>query len=177
MRTMNVLLNAVSGETTQETEIVENLFSGMPNTGPRPVMHPYGYASRAPKGITNVVGRQGESYSNRFVLGHRDSNRPGDLNVGEVCLYSSDGTTVLKKIYVRSDTIQLGSSSAANNLVLGDLLNDFLSRLLDLIINHTHIGNLGYATSPPLNSADFVAIKATDVTSEIMLSDTQFTEK
>lgn len=94
---LNVILSGVAGTTTKESEDIEQLFPGMATITSRPVMHPYGISSRAPKGTISVVGRQGEHYGNRLVLGHRDKNRP-EVQEGEVFLYNEHGGIIrLKK--------------------------------------------------------------------------------
>ena len=100
-RQVQVILHGETGTNTAEDEDIANLVPGMPTITARPVMHPYGFASRAPAGTIQVIGRVGEHASNRFVLGHRAADRPADLEVGETALYSADGDI----IYVRNGSI------------------------------------------------------------------------
>ncbi len=93
-RALNIILTAQAGSNTVEKETVENLFPGSPSIPKRPVMHPYGFASRAPSKTLSVVAKHGADPSNRIVLGHRDSNRPTDLNDGEAAIYSADGNKI-----------------------------------------------------------------------------------
>lgn len=152
---VQILLHGEVATNTAEVEDIANLVPGMATITKRPVMHPYGFASRATKGTIQVVGRIGEHASNRFVLGHRAKDRPTDLAVGECVLYSADGD----KIYVRngkieqltdehsieadtsskvttpehtviSDSIKLGSEGSSENIPLGQVLKGLLSDLL-----------------------------------------------
>lgn len=95
MRSLNVILTASTGDNSGvETETIENLYPGSPSIPKRPVMHPYGFVSRAPKKTLSVVARHGADATNRMVLGHRDSNRPTDLNEGEAIIYAADGNQI-----------------------------------------------------------------------------------
>lgn len=101
-RQLNVILSGESGDNSDiENETIDNLYPGTPSIASRPVMHPYGLASRAPAGTIQVTAKQGADPSNRMVLGHRDSNRSGlDLDEGEVVLYGADGEVVLTTMKV-----------------------------------------------------------------------------
>lgn len=147
----SVILAGQSGNNTEQTESIANLYPGMNQITERPVNHPYGYASRSTPGTIQVTGRHGEHVGNRIVLGHRDKNKPKDLAVGESVIYSSGGF----KIYLRNDKIQISSENAENPAVLFNELKELLSSILSNIQNHTHTGNQGIETSPPLNEADF----------------------
>ncbi len=136
-RSMNVILAGQTGSTPNvETETLNDLFPGMPAITNRPVMHPYGMASRAPKGTINVVGRHGENFGNRLILGHRDKNRPQDLNEGECVLYNQYG----QKIYVRNQQIQIGSENSEQQAVLGNILAEFLTNVLRAFLDANYIG-------------------------------------
>jgi phage gp45-like len=101
-RQLSAILSGQAGDNSDvETETIDNLFPGSPSIEKRPVMHPYGFASRAPQGTISVTARQGNDPSNRVVLGHRDSLRSGlpeDLGAGDSVIYASDGKTVLARI-------------------------------------------------------------------------------
>lgn len=103
-RQLNIILTAQAGSNDNETETIENLFPGSPSIPERPVMHPYGFASRAPSKTLSVVAKHGADPSNRMILGHRDKNRPTDLEAGEAIIYSEDG-----------NRIKLGSGVTATN--------------------------------------------------------------
>ena len=151
-RQMNIILSALTGESVDvATEKIDQLFPGMPPTDGRPVMHPYGFASRALAGIVNVTARSGEHVGNRMILGHRDKDRPSDLEVGESVIYSNGGL----KIYLRNGKIQIGSENSDNPAVLYNEIKILLELILDHVIAHTHIGNLGFLTGAPQNVADF----------------------
>lgn len=96
-----------------------------------------------------------------------------------------DGHTVLKTLagkkgWITSDTrinLSAGDAEPTENLVLGQVLKAFLSDMLTLIVNHTHVGNQGFSTSPPENASDFSDLKSDPVDNEGILSDLAFTEK
>jgi len=95
------------------TESIDNLFPGCPTVEGRPLAHPYGLVSRAPKGTAQVTARQGEHPSNRLVLLHRDKNRPSVAD-GDVWLYDAHGNQVKLiegKIVMKSNAIELGEGA------------------------------------------------------------------
>lgn len=204
-KAINIILSGQSGENNQETETISDMYPGMPPITKRPIMHPFGFASRAALGTIQVVGKQGEHAGNRLILGHRDKTRPADLVEGETVIYSSDGKTALLRIDVQKAKITIGSKNAAENLVLGktyqEYLVKFLGNLLDTVSKlieerltdstHNHLGFIGIPTSTPIQTADMVAqkvalenlkaqlesLKAEYIDSKIILSDKSFTEK
>lgn len=100
MQMANVILSGQTAATNIENEVgtesIDNLYPGHPTIEKRPVAHPYGYVSRAPKGTGQVVGRQGEHPANRIVLLHRDQNRPA-IGDGDVWLYDNHGNQLQLK--------------------------------------------------------------------------------
>lgn len=99
-----------------------------------------------------------------------------------------------RQVWITSDNkilISKGDGVPTENLVLGQqlklLLVDLITELMDLsqkVAMHTHSGNLGYPTSPPNQSADFITLassldnlKSSPVEDEAILSDLAFTEK
>jgi len=172
-RFLNVVLHGSAGENTAETEDIEELFPGMPTIEARPVMHPYGLVSRAPKGTISVVARIGEHCGNRQVIGHRDKNRP-TVGSGETVLYNQHG----QRIRLEAGKIRIGSDASGDPVVLGTETRQMLSQALAAIISHTHTSSApGAPTSPPLNSAAFSSLKASPVDDGAMLSDLVYTEK
>lgn len=101
-RQLNVILSGSSGDNTKiENETINSLYPGSPQISARPVMHPYGIASRAPVGTIQVTAKQGADAHNRIVLGHRDDLRQGlGIKEGETMIYASDGKTVLATVLV-----------------------------------------------------------------------------
>lgn len=107
-RQMDVILSGSSGENDKVVnEDISNMYPGMPTILSRPVMHPYGYVSRAPANTIQVTGKQGEHVGNRVVLGHRDGDRPTDLKQGESGMYSSE----FYQVRVSNDKIRIGQST------------------------------------------------------------------
>ena len=103
----------------------------------------------------------------------------------KIPLQAVSGDTVVralagKKTHVLSDTAVLlgrGGADPTQPLVLGTVFKTAYSQDLQKTAVHTHIGNLGYKTTPPDNAADFLAIKASPVDDIAMLSDLSKTEK
>ncbi len=97
------------------TESINNSPPGMPTIESRPVAHPYGMVSRAPKDTVQVVARQGDHPGNRIVLLHRDKDRPSLNAAGEVMMYDGFGNQVWMKdgkIVVKLDgTMELGDGA------------------------------------------------------------------
>jgi hypothetical protein len=171
-RQVNIILSGQAGANTVQTETIENLFPAMPSILRRPVMHPYGLVSRAPRGTLSVTARQGEHAGNRLVLGHRDKDKP-QVAVGEVQLYNQFG----QAIYLKNGSVHLGVAAASNPAVVGNELKAMLQELLTLLANHTHIGNVGAPTSPPIQSGQFTSIKSGQVDNNNILSQLVFLQK
>lgn len=171
---VNIILSGSSGVNTTTTENIRELFPGMPTITNRPVMRPWGYASRAPQGTIQVVARQGEHFGNRVVLGHRAKDIPEDLAEGESILYDSTG----RQIRVKDGVIKLGSSASAENLVLGKVFQEMMSTVLQAIAEHVHVTSApGFPTSEPTNASTFTDQKNNPVDNGNVLSDISFTEK
>lgn len=168
-RQMNIILNSETGQTTESTETIQNLFPGMPSIPDRPVSHTYGISSRAPQGTISVVARVGDHFGNRMVIGHRDKNRP-TLNEGETILYDAYGHIV----YCSQSKIQIGSKGASEPFVLGNVLQSLLSQFLQLVANHTHSN---FLIGPPDQSGQFTALKSSPVDDGAIKSDEIFGEK
>lgn len=171
--TLNVLLTAAAGTNDNQTEQVQDLFVGMDGINGVPVMHPFGISSRAPSGTTSIVGRVGDHYGNRLVMGHRDAKRP-DSGSGEVVLYDAYGHIV----YLSQSKIQIGSKSASEPFVLGLVFQKLMSQLLQLLSTHTHITTVpGSATTNPQEFQQFLDMKLSPVDDKLVLSDEIFGEK
>lgn len=109
---------------------------------------------------------------------------------GHMVLKSKSG----KQIWITSNNkilLSTGDTLPTENLVLGQELKTLLSAILTQlsslslkISTHTHIGNFGFPTQAPLESADFVTIKtaldnlkSSPVDDAGILSNVAFTEK
>ncbi len=160
---LNIIMSASSGlGETVEDETISSLFPGSPDIPNRPVMHPYGFASRATSGTINVVGKHGSDPSNRMVLGHRDSNRPDDLEEGESTVYSMSGY----EIRASKDGIRVIKGSKKFALLLGEDIITFLAALVDVLALHTH----GPPGTPPTNAADITKLKTDNLAGSTLLS-------
>lgn len=133
-----------------------------------------------------------------------DDKIPAKATTGDLVVKSKAG----KSVWVTSNTkinLSKGDTAPTENLVLGqqlkDCLVDILGKVTELsgkveelstkISTHTHAGNLGYPTSPPNESGDFISlagdfnglaadfddISSSPVADEEILSDLAFTEK
>ena len=166
---VSIVLSGSCGGNTIATETIDDLYPGYPPMLDRPLMHPYGLVSRAPRKTLSVTARHGEHPANRVVLGHRDRNRP-NVESGEVQLYNQYG----QAIYLKNGTVHIGTASASNPAVVGNELKAMLESLLDAIASHTHIGNLGIPTAPPIEAGTFTGIKSGQVSNDTILSQKVF---
>lgn len=161
---MNIILSGLTGtfDPSKLTEDIEEIYPGADTITGRPVMHPFGFVSYAPRGTLQVVARQGEHPSNRLVMGHRDAQRPTDVAEGTAKMYSLAGF----QIYAGDDGIYVGKNSATEPLVLGTAANEFFSALLDLLIAHVHPS----PGAPSDKSADFTQLKTQTIEGNLLLS-------
>lgn len=162
---LQVITSGSAGSNTGTTESINELFAGLPTLPDRPIMRPYGFTSRAPSGTISVTAQQGSHPGNKLTLGHRDASPP-DVAVGESAIYNLAGYI----IKIESGKIQVGKSGEFEPLVVGDTLNDFLIAMMELIIAHTHLGNLGTPTGPPMNAAQFTTLKTENLDNEMLLT-------
>lgn len=132
---------AQGGGQTVEDQALEQNYPGGPAMNPRPVSHPYGFVSSAPKGTLAVTARIGEHPGAVITIAHRDPARAEmELAEGDSTLYDEGGQAVG---CVGGKTL-LGSLQADNPVVLGNELVELLTELVDLII----AGDLALTTSP-----------------------------
>lgn len=80
---------------------------------------------------------------------------------GDTRLKSSNKVYVeTEKAYVRADKIDLGKADRElQRVVLGDTLAQWFDTFSQAYLAHTHTGNLGAPTSPPIAPADFTNVK------------------
>lgn len=161
-RQIIVITSGTAGDNTAESETIDSLYPGSPSIPTRPVMHPYGFASRALKGSIQVTAKVGADPSNRMVLGHRDSKRPADLETGESVLYSSEGYQLRAML----DGLRVVKGDKKFALLLGEDLIAVLAKIIDVLVIHTH----GPPGTPPTNAADFTNIKTQDLAGTTLLS-------
>jgi len=160
-RQLIVIQNGQAGENTSMTETIENLYPGSPSIPERPVMHPFGFVSRAKRGVLSVIGKIGADPSNRMTLGHRDSKRP-EVEEGESGIYSSEGYELRAML----DGLRVVKGDQKYALLLGDEVITFLGKLIDVLVIHTH----GPPGTPPSNAADFTQLKTDDLAGTTLLS-------
>ena len=174
---VNLVLLGQTGNTTKDSEDIVNMYGGHPTMSKRPVMHPYGFVSRAMPDTLSVTCRAGDHPVSRIIIGHRDADRPDVSLPGEVILYNAYG----REIRLNALSIQIGSDGADEPLALGNKLNDFLDQLLTKLQAFTVICTApGNASIPnPAVVADLAAFKLLNTSNPLkpLLSDTNFTEK
>ena len=133
---------------------------------------PYGVSSRAPSGTQCVMTPINSDPTHINITGYFDENRP-TVQDGEACLYNQYGQLV----YLKNGKIQIGSKSADEPFVLGNVFKTMMNTILDAIVAHTHVtASPGAATTPPVNSAAFTAVKADPLATGRVLSQTIFGE-
>lgn len=164
-RQLKIITSGSAGETTMTTEDIQALMPGMPTIPARPIMHPYGFASRAPNGMISVTAQQGEHPGNKLTLGHRDKNAPS-VDEGESVQYSQGGY----RIIVKNGEIFVGKGGDLEHMVVGETLKAVLIAIIQKIIVHTHLGNLGYPTGVPQNAEDFTAIQTDNLDNDKILA-------
>lgn len=176
---MSIILNCSLQASTNEDQEIEQCYPGGPLTEKRPVVHPYGFVSRAPAGTLGVTARVGEHPGARIILGCRDSNRADiDLDEGSVCLYDANGN----QLTLDSVGVHLGSSEADNPVPLGNETKELLSAIVDAIITGDLVltSSPGFPTSPnPTTVATFTELKSRllDTAATNMLASKIFVEK
>lgn len=163
---LSVILSGSSANAKSQTEDIEQMYPGMPSILQRPVMHPYGFVSKALRGAIQVTAKQGNTPENRIILGHRDSQRPDDFVPGACILYNQFG----QQIRLESGTIKLGGPASAENIVLGQQLKALLQILIAAIATigdsadaiGSAVSTLApfVATIPGLGPGDILAIIA-----------------
>jgi phage gp45-like len=138
----------------------------------------FGFTSHPPVGSEGIAVFIAGDRTNGFVI--RTENRTyrvKNLSEGEMAIYSMGG----KKVHCGNDKIAIGESEDPSSidqpLVLGTELQTLLSDILTAISTHTHLGNLGIATGPPLNASTFTTLKASPVDDGEINSNLAFTEK
>lgn len=166
-RQMNVVLNAEVGPTTSQLETINKLFPGGPSINQRPVVHPFGFVSRAVQGTISVVARVGDHFANRMVIGHRDVNRPSDINEGESMVYSVGDF----RIKVTKTQVLVSKGTDYEPMVVGETLRQLLITLIQAIVAHTHEDGMGMLTSPPLNAATFTAAQSANLDNKKILAE------
>ena len=125
-----------------------------------------------------IVGYLDGHENEAFVLSRCTSGED------KIPIQALGGHTVIKalsgkKSFINSDTeINLTREDPGNEpLVLGATFKAAYSEHLDIDAKHQHLGNLGYYTSVPITESEYVAIKASPVDDNLMLSDIAKTEK
>lgn len=124
-KNLNILLFGAAGENNEQVEVIDQMFPGMPGIADRPVISSYGIASRAPKGTISVNARVGDHYGSRVVLGHRDKDKPIDLEEGDVAVYNMGKMQVRLannriRIAQSDDNTEAGMAGKTNMVISAD---------------------------------------------------------
>lgn len=138
-------------------------------------IQPFGVSSRAPKDTPVLILPINYDPTHPVSAGHFDEDKPQVNQDGETILYNAYG----RVIYLSQDSIQIGSDSADEPLVLGNVFkNNYAKPLLAADKAQTHVsGPPGFLTSVPVNIAAYVAVETSPINDDAILSDTNFTEK
>lgn len=168
------LTPVLMGFITSNEDVKRIMAKRMSNEGPMNVrsIQPFGLSSKAPPETQTLLVPIAGDPTNMNAVGNYDTNKP-DVEDGEVSIYDNFG----HEVYLSQDKMQFGSKDSANPMMLGDLVQECLSNMLQLIIEHNHMGNLGYPTGAPSNAIQFQQLKLNTVDSGDLVSDKCFTEK
>ena len=168
----------------------------MANEGPMDVrnIQPYGFSSNPPPETQAILVPLNGDPTNMNSLGNYDTARP-KAEVGESIIYNNfteklsllDGVIkaeAAEEINMISERINLGSESATQPLLLGDIVQQLFSDILDLIVAHTHEYVIPLVpapaqpgiTTPPSNAGGFDALKTSPVADGMIKSEKSFTE-
>ncbi len=168
---LQIISSGEAGTNTTTTEDIASLFPGMPTLTARPIMHPFGFISRAVKGLISVTAQQGNHPGNKMTLGHRDKYAPS-VDVGESAIYSSSGYIVK----CAGGKIQVGKNGTFQTVVCGENLAACLTAIISAIVAHTHpyidtgaIPPLS-ETQPPTNAADFTSAQSSFIDNNNILA-------
>jgi phage gp45-like len=107
---MNLITSGQAGSNTTTTQDIDNIYPGHPTIPDRPIMHPFGFVSRAPQGTISVTAQQGAHPGNKLTLGHRYATPP-EVAPGESAIYTDDGTIIRLK---KSGLIDIIASAQVN---------------------------------------------------------------
>jgi hypothetical protein len=95
---------------------------------------------------------------------------PGNTITQMAATVNTLGSTLNR---VQGDQVMISKtpdSTPAEPFVLGLVFQTMMDKLLTAIATHTHIGNLGVTTPPPVNAADFTSIQASPIDDKAILS-------
>ena len=136
---------------------------------------PFGFISGIPQGVAAFYhGLFGSSFES-ITLGFIDSNRPAPSGPGETVLYSTDsaGQSIQVKIVLGTDgtlTITSPTKVVVNSpqimLGLGGEKTVNGETFMADYLAHTHQGNMGVATSPPVGAQGLGSYLSQKVTAE-----------
>lgn len=171
-RALNIVLTGNSQDADGQREKIQSMLTQAGTTDSFPVAYPWGMASRVPDSTAQLVLQMGNSPMARVIATHFDPDRP-KLGTGETVLYNEFG----QRIYLKNGKVLLGSEKADQPAVLGTVFQTMMSTVLNAIATHTHTGNVGYPTGPPLNAAAFITENASPIQDGAILSDETFVEK
>jgi phage gp45-like len=161
------------------TESIDNSPPGMPTIEARPVAHPYGMQSRAPKGTFQVVAQQGAAPTNRIVLLHRDKDRPKLNAEGEVMLYDKFGNQIWMqdgKIVVKlDDKLEIGEGATKQAARKADTVKVTMTALniasLAGLISSSPSGGPCFPTPPGVATLDLTTGEITSGSSKVTIVD------
>lgn len=136
-------------------------------------IQPFGFSSKAPPKTEGLMIPVNGDATHINMVGHFDKDKPSVQTDGESLMYDSFGHMV----YLSEAMMQFGSKNSANPMMLGDIVQELFSTMLELISNHVHIGNLGYPVGAMSTKSELVQLKASPIDDGAIISDKCFTEK
>lgn len=159
----------------QDVGTLDNLFPDGGQSDQFKITSPFGFISGIPKGVAGYYqGLFGTSYEN-IILGFIHKVRPEPSGPGEAILYSTDpaGASIQIKLTLGSDgTLTISAPVALNIIspkvsigVAGEKTVNGETFMTDYL-THTHTGNLGAPTGPPLSPQAESAYLSQKVTAE-----------
>lgn len=170
---LNVVLNGVASSSEKDTEDIGAMFPGMDTQLSRPKVEPYGFHARAPTGTLSICAQVGADFASRYVIGHRDANRP-DIELGEATTYSVAGYEV--RIGLTTITVRKGAQ--VYTAVVGEPLAVILSAAFSAIAAHTHSvsvpvsgGIASGTTGVPGNAGTFTGLQSQVAAGAILAKD------
>lgn len=154
------------------TESIDNCPPGMPTITGRPVMHPYGLASRALKETISVIARVGNHPANKIIIGHRDKDRPALDADGDVVLYDGHGNVMMLKdsnpyIDTGDRAFSVGGKDLADNLLgaIAELVEKEIQKVITkmnannvVFATHVHPSGMGPTGTPAAGMSDADAV-------------------
>lgn len=128
------------------------------------MIQPFGLTSRPQAPMQSLVVPINGDPTHLVLVGQFDEGRPA-TEEGEACLYGADGQVVYMKT---GGEVLIGSQAADEPAVLGNVLAEFLTALIDALLEAPQIGQdiVGPVFLDPALRAQLVLFKAQYLSTE-----------